>query len=114
MKITAEESDKYTILVIEGAMANEQLKEFEIELSKSFGRKKHILIDLSKLTFIMSSGLGLILSYSIKAKKNNFNLLLYSLTDELYKLFSIIELDKRLRIFKNLDETLQFISSPKV
>lgn len=112
MKITVRENDTYVVATVEGSLTNEFLKEFEIELAKLFQSRRNIILDLSRLTFILSSGLGLLLSYHVSARREKLHFIISGLNVQLQRLFTITDLNKHLDICESLDDALVMVKKP--
>ena len=110
MKITTEEKESYTIITIEGSLSNENLKEFEKVLDTYIAKGKHILIDFSKLTFIFSSGLSVLLSHYVASKEKDLIFVIYGMKNELIRLFEITEISRHMPVCDSLEEALSYIN----
>lgn len=103
MKITTEMKDGYVLIKIKGTLSIENISPFETLLNKYVEEKIHILIDLSEMTFIDSSSLGIIVVYYTKSEKNNKHLSLININGDIMQMFKITGLDKRIKIFDTLE-----------
>ena len=68
MKITTDEKENYVVLEFEGSFSVENLKMLEKTLNKYYEMSKNIIVDLSGVTFLDSSSLGVIVLYLQKWK----------------------------------------------
>ena len=103
--------DNYVLLEVSGVLSVENLRTFEKKLNHFFEEKKHILIDFSKITFIDSASLGILLLYFTKQEKNNLHLLLISVNDETNQLFDSIGITKLVNIFETVDKAVEFLTN---
>lgn len=111
MKVTSEQKENFIVISIKGTLSIENISPFETLVNKHVENKDHILIDLSELTFIDSSSLGIIVVYFTKSEKNSRNFVLLNINPDIMQMFKITGLDKRIKIFRSLDEaasTLNF------
>ncbi|PKL74119.1 MAG: hypothetical protein CVV27_22120, partial [Candidatus Melainabacteria bacterium HGW-Melainabacteria-1] len=97
---------------VEGSLSNENLKEFESEIEKLLNDRRHIIIDFSRLSFILSSGLSAIVANHVAAKEANIHFIICGLTGELSKIFYITDLNKHLTIRDTLDDALKLLNTP--
>jgi len=104
MKVTSEQKENFIVINIKGTLSIENISPFETLVNKHVEKKDNILIDLSELTFIDSSSLGIIVVYFTKSEKNNRNFALLNINPDIMQMFKITGLDKRMRIFSSIDE----------
>ncbi len=104
MKVTSEQKENFIVINIKGTLSIENISPFETLVNKHVEKKDNILIDLSELTFIDSSSLGIIVVYFTKSEKNNRNFALLNINPDIMQMFKITGLDKRIRIFSSIDE----------
>lgn len=84
-----------------------QAMEFSETLIDLINQKpKALLIDLSGIQIINSSGIGMIVNGFNTFKQNGSDFLLINLHEKVKKLLEITHLDQVFKIFKNLDEAL--------
>ncbi|HON79867.1 MAG TPA: STAS domain-containing protein [Spirochaetota bacterium] len=109
MKITAEELDHHAHICVEGSLTNENQREFEDVVTRYIEEHRFVIVDFSKLVFITSSGLGLLLSSSASAKKKGKAVIIFGLSDDMTKLFKLTELYYHLNVFETLEDCLDFM-----
>ncbi len=110
MKVTSEQKDNFIVISIKGTLSIENISPFETLVNRHVEKKDHILIDLSELTFIDSSSLGIIVVYFTKSEKNSRNFALLNINPDIMQMFKITGLDKRIKIFSSLDEAAATLS----
>ncbi len=110
MKITTEMKDNFVLISVKGTLSIENISPFETLLNKYVDEKTHILIDLSEMTFIDSSSLGIIVVYYTKSEKNNKYFSLININGDIMQMFRITGLDKRIKIFDNLDSAVKTLN----
>lgn len=69
--------------------------------------KKNIVLDMSNLNYMDSSGLGVIISIQKHCKLNGGSLSIFGLNDQIRKLLELTSLDRILKIRNNLEEALR-------
>lgn len=107
MKISAQEYENHFVAVLEGSLTNESLSEFEAFLKEITEKRKHFLLDLSKLSFIMSSGLSAILSFNNSLQQNGFLFIIYGHSGDIEKLFLHTGILSHLNTCATRDEALE-------
>jgi len=107
MKVTSEIKDNYVLISIKGTLSIENISPFETLVNKHVDSMDNILIDLSGLTFIDSSSLGIIVVYYTKSEKNNRHFALMEINPDIMQMFKITGLDKRIKIFQSIDEAVE-------
>ena len=110
MKVTSDQKENFILISIKGTLSIENISPFETLVNTHVEKKAHILIDLSELTFIDSSSLGIIVVYFTKSEKNNRHFALLDINPDIMQMFKITGLDKRIKIFRSLDEATSELS----
>lgn len=113
MKITTEMKDNFVLIKVKGTLSIENISPFETLLNKYVDEKAHILIDLSEMTFIDSSSLGIIVVYYTKSEKNGKHFSLVNINGDIMQMFKITGLDKRIKIFNTLEEATKALDFTK-
>jgi anti-sigma B factor antagonist len=85
-----------------------------IEFTKTVGdfcstNKQNLIIDLSQVDVLNSSGLGMLVSAYTTSKKYNRNFTLTSVSDKIFNIFAITQLDKVLSFEDSTDSALNKI-----
>ncbi len=109
MKITVDEREIYCVINVEGSLTNENLHKVEEAIDRCQAVRKHPLLDFSKLVFLDSSCLGLILSKSAKTMADNIHMVIYGLSDEMTKLFTITKIQEHLTICESKEDSLDHL-----
>lgn len=79
-------------LVCRGRITSETSDMFKAEVKKWVPRSRLVVVDLSKVTYIDSSGLGTLLATYISAKSAGCNLKLINLTQHIKELLHLTRL----------------------
>lgn len=114
MKIFEQDNENYLLLRVEGSLSVENLTRFEGELNKSLESGKHVFVDLSKLVFIDSSSLGVIVVFYTKLLEAKRHLVLLNVNRDIGEMFAITGLSKRVHMSYSLEEALQFIRNTEI
>ncbi len=109
MKISENNSEKYVVLSIEGVLSVDNLRTFENTLNRFYVEKKHILLDLYNVSFIDSASLGIMVLYLTRLEKNDLQIVLINVKNEIQEMFTITGVNKLLKMYNSLDEALKFI-----
>ena len=95
LEIYSNETDDFTVVEVNGEVDIYTTKDFKKQLYNIIeNSNKNIKIDFKNLTYIDSSGLGILVGALKKLKKDNRELFLMNLKSNILKLFSITNLDK--------------------
>lgn len=106
MKVTSEKRGNFVLINIKGTLSIENISPFETLINKHVDNNDHILIDLTDLTFIDSSSLGIIVVYYTKSEKNGRQFALLNINSDIMQMFKITGLDKRIKIFNSIEDAV--------
>lgn len=79
-------------------------------LEDAFNNNSKILVDLEKLEYISSAGLGVFISRLEEIKEKGIELILYGMKDNVEQVFQILGLENLMLIKKDRKEALQAIN----
>jgi anti-sigma B factor antagonist len=103
--------EKYNAVIIEikgNVMGGDDTKEFNELLHKLIDEgKKNVVLDLSEVKFMNSSGLGMLISGLTTMKRENGSLKLASVTEKIESLLIITKLITIFESFENVDEAVK-------
>jgi len=85
------------------------VKEFKSQIDKLEFKHKQVLLDMSPLSFVDSSGLGAILSMRRNIIANDGSLNLFGLTTPVRALFELVKMHRVFTIFNTKDEALNVL-----
>lgn len=113
MKIKTNERYEAVVIELKGnVMGGEDTKDFTELLHKLIGEGKNkIVIDLSDVKFMNSSGLGMLISGLTTMKKAEGNLKLARVTDKIESLLIITKLITIFESFDTVDEAVKSYSA---
>ena len=107
--VEVEEIENKIVLCIDGRLdaASYPILEKKIDALINEGHY-HVILDFSRIDYLSSSGLRLLLSKSKKLKIKNGNLVIHSVDDEVMQVIKLAGFDKILNIFESEEQALQF------
>lgn len=94
---------------IEGSLSSEEKLTFEREIEKFFVKKLHLIIDLSKVTFIDSATLGAIIKFHSQFRKGKKYLVLACLNKQINDVFQLTGIARQIKIFDSIKGAQDFI-----
>ncbi len=104
--------EKYNAVIIElkgNVMGGDDTKEFNELLHKLIDEgKKNVIVDLSEVKFMNSSGLGMLISGLTTMKRENGSLKLVNVTE---KIESLLIITKLVTIFESYDSVEDAVKS---
>jgi anti-anti-sigma factor len=108
MKITHQDYNNVTVVEMHGEFLEEYCKQFQDIMSELIKRQViGIVIDMSKVPFIDSSGLGMLLWLRDYCHENKSQLKLAGLDDNINKILEITQLDGKLDRYEELSEAVK-------
>ena len=97
-------SDKLVALSFEGRLDIHSLEAFREAFNQEFNLGNHnIILDLSEVSFIISTYVGLILSFQKSVKKYNGNLSLAGLSNEVGSIFELMGITDLIGIYGSIE-----------
>lgn len=85
------------------------VKAFKLEIQPFLETEKHIVLDLSNLTFVDSSGLGALLFCLKRLNQHDGDLKLCNITKPVRVLFELVRLHQIIEVFNSREEALASI-----
>ena len=112
MDVRVEQIGEVTVVQVcaESLSAN-NVKEFKSKISDLVKPDSKIVLDMSSLKFVDSSGIGAILSWMNNLNSSNGSLSLCNVTKPVRNLFELVRVHRFLQIFGNLDEAIRSLSA---
>ena len=106
MDFTINTTDDIALLTLKGSLlADVQTREILDKVSALIqSGKVNFVVDLSELKFINSSGLGMLLTCLLKARKNRGDLILANVPEQVSNLLSITKLTKVFTTAESVEE----------
>lgn len=108
MKINHQDYNNVTVVELGGEFVEEYCKMFQDAMSELVKRKiSGIVLDMSKVPFIDSCGLGMLLWLRDYCYENKSQLKLAGLDDNIRKILEITRLDSKLDRYEELSEAVK-------
>lgn len=108
LNIELDEIERKILIKVEGRLDAPSSPSLEKRINSLIEEGKyHILIDFSKIEYLSSAGLRLLLSATKKLKAKEGNLVLFSIPEEVMEIIKLAGFQKILIICKNEQEALQ-------
>ncbi len=113
MRIEIKDEPKYTVIAVKDEVIDfNNISDFRDVLDENVkGRGKHIILDLTGVSYIGSVGLGMISLISVMLGKDDCKLVLVCDTEEVKRLFHISGLYRVLKIDDELASAEKYLAS---
>lgn len=85
-------------LLVEGEVDASSSIHLDNSLNEALSNNSKIVVDLSKLEYISSAGLGVFMSYLQQLETDNIHLVLCGLSEKVLEVFQILGLDQLIEI----------------
>jgi anti-sigma B factor antagonist len=103
--------DGITLVKVGGSLDVDAAPRLDAKLGAEIsGGAKKIVLNLSRVDYIASAGLGIIASNNGKIKKQGGEMRLSALPDKIGKIFELLSFHKLFRIFKTDEEAIASFS----
>ena len=109
VEIAITEEGSHHIIYVCGEIDASSSIDLDNALEQAAGKASSILVDLTKLSYISSAGLGVFISYLDELKAKNIPLVLYGLNANVLEVFQILGLQNLIRIASNKEEATALI-----
>ena len=110
MKVSKRQIANIIVLEIEGEIDAEHSPQFKKTLSKAFEENaKFFILDLKKVSFIDSTGLGILISLMRQLREKQGRLRLTGLQEEVRSIFEITRLFRVFEISQSVDLAIEEI-----
>ena len=106
MKYNTKEINSYTVLELQGEVDLSCSPEARKQILDNLGKKKHLLVDLSGVTYIDSSGVASLVEGYQTAKKHGVNFGLINVSEPAMNVLQLARLDKVFPIHASVEERL--------
>ena len=113
MKIKERTRDGVTILEVSGKIMGGPDSELFSTTLKSLVHEERtrVLVDLSKVTWVNSTGLGILISGYTTLKRNNGEMKLLNVSDRIESIFMVTKLHSVFDSYKDEDEAIESFAS---
>jgi len=101
-------SDRVISIAFEGRLDIHSLDAFREVFNEEFNQGNYnLILDLSEVSFIISTYVGLILSYQKSVKKNNGHLALAGLSNEVGSIFELMGITDLIGIYSSVELAME-------
>ncbi len=107
MKIEFHEKENYTIASLEGELDIESSGNFKDEAENKISNGyANMIVDLSKVAYVDSSGLGSLIALQKDARLNGGGLAIVGASEQIRRTMEITQLDKLFEFYDTVEEAL--------
>lgn len=110
VEIVEEIKEEFVLLQVSGDVDASSSIHLDNAIEKAIAAEKNILVDLTKLNYISSAGLGVFISYLDELKSTSRNFVLFGLNEKVKQVFNILGLDNLITIAENFEDALKAIN----
>lgn len=112
MRIQTTLHERILITALDGELDHMQAERIRAQVDAAFEKSscKHIVIDMSNVTFMDSSGIGMIIGRYKNTEKRGGQVILTGMTDAVTKLYEISGLAKIISRLATVEDALQKLS----
>lgn len=105
-------SDKICLIHVKGRLDQTLTPELERELLHNLGEGKcQLIVDLSEVIYVNSSGLRTLLTAWREANEKDARILLCCLSDRVLEVFQIVGFDKVFELFDTMDAAIETLKN---
>ncbi|VXD19128.1 STAS domain-containing protein [Marinoscillum sp. 108] len=104
VEINIQAESDYQLIEVRGEVDASSSIELDNALKSAAENYAKILINLSKLEYISSAGLGVFISYLEELKTNDIKLVIFGLQEKVREVFDILGLQHLMNITNNKEE----------
>ncbi len=110
LNVSIEEQKNRKLVRLEGRLDATTTPALETKISKILEQnKQHMLIDFSKVDYLSSAGMRLLLSASKKIKAHGGKLVFFSMNDEVMEIIKMAGFERILAIYPTEEEALKAV-----
>lgn len=107
MTRTAMSNTAVSVVDIDGVLDINTVGNFEATLDDFFRKKQYkIILNLEKLTYISSAGIGVLIAVIKDVRKNRGDIKIANMNSDIYKVFDLLELPGLFHILKTEQEAV--------
>ena len=110
MQITSHQLDDITVILLDGGLGYDNHRVFKQDIQPFVSQPGlRAVIDLDRLTYLSSWGIGSILSLATQIKKNGGDVAFANLHTELSDILHIMRLDTALDLYGTVEEAVDVL-----
>jgi len=107
MESPAMSNSSVSIVKLEGSLDINNVEEFERILEKLFKERRYkIVLNLERLSYISSAGIGVLMSIIKEVRKNRGDIKITNVVTYVYKVFDLLELPGIFHILKTEQDAI--------
>ena len=107
MEITVDQINDIYILRVIGKLDNSNASDCEVKISELIDSGcKHLIFDFSKLEYISSAGLRIVLVAIRMLREKSGELSIFGMSDHVTEVFAICGLNKKIKVYKTQEEAV--------
>jgi anti-sigma B factor antagonist len=106
MRCIVEEFPNYTLIRLDGSMSDDYLRDIRAAFETSLGRELALVVDLTEVTFISSSGLGLLFNSNSRLKAKGRKMMIAGPREDIRRLFAVTRIENHVLLFETLQEAV--------
>ncbi len=105
---TAMANTAVTVIHLEGELDTNTVKELETALNEMFSHKRYkIVLDMKKLTYISSSGFGMLAGIIQDVRKNKGDIKIANVSPDVKEVLQMLEFHMFFQMFKTQEEAVR-------
>ncbi len=108
--ISTKKENEVFLIEVDGEVDASSSIQLDNAIKMTFETEDKVLVDLSKLKYISSAGLGVFVSHLEEIQNREIQLVIYGMSESVHQIFSLLGLHELLTIAKDKEEALTKIS----
>ncbi len=110
MKINKIEDGKNILICVEGSLSVENLSDFQQVINECLKEGRHVMLELSEVSFIDSSTLGVIVLFYTRMKAQDLDVVIVNVKPEIYQMLNLTGVSKKMMIFRCRESALDYLA----
>ena len=106
MKYSMDVKETYSLIRIEGSMSDDFLREIRNVFEDAQSKDLPVVVDIRDVSFISSSGLGLLFNSNSRLKSKGCRLVVFGAKDEIRRLFAVTRIENHIALGETLEDAL--------
>lgn len=106
MKYSMDVNETYSLIHIEGSMSDDFLREIRNVFEQAQTKELPVVVDIRDVSFISSSGLGLLFNSNSRLKSKGRRLVVFGANEEIRRLFAVTRIESHIMLGDTLDDAL--------
>lgn len=109
VEIKTKSEKDYCLIEVSGEVDASSSIELDDAIKEALKKNQHILIDLEKLEYISSAGLGVFISYLEELKEKQSKMILFGLKPKVKEVFEILGLQHIIKMVETKSEGIDAV-----